>query len=70
MEDCEEVRICVITLNESHGQHRTKIVKETEISNMDEISSINLSKLRNYIVCKKNFFPNSLSCLDNKISVF
>ena len=43
MEDCEEVRIRPNTLNTSRGQHRTKIVKEEEIFDMDEISSINLS---------------------------
>ena len=45
MEHCETVGFRTITLNKSRGQHRTKIVKILEISDMDEIKSILLSLL-------------------------
>ena len=45
IEDCKEVCIRTITLNENRGHEMTKIVKNLEISDMDEIAPIQLSSL-------------------------
>ena len=45
IEEYEEVGIRTITLNETRGQQRTKIVRNLEVSDMDEISSVPLSSL-------------------------
>ena len=45
IEDCEEVGLRTITLNENRGHKMTKIVKNLVISDMDEIAPIQLSSL-------------------------
>ena len=45
IEDCEEVSIRTITLNENRGNQMRKIVKNFEISDVDEIAPIQLSFL-------------------------
>ena len=45
IEDCEEVGVRTITLNDNRGHQMTKIAKDFEIFDMDEIAPIQLSSL-------------------------
>ena len=48
IEDCEEVGIRTITFKKNRGHQMTKIVKNLEISDMDEIAPIQVSSLYSY----------------------
>ena len=48
IEDCEEGGIRTITLNENRGHQMRKIVKNLEMSDMEEIAPIQLSSLYSF----------------------